>query len=92
MSVASDDALGLGWVPAPAAGSAARRTWPRTARLVWWLLRRPLIPLAVAGVVLLALRIGPVAAVAGLVVVVVGLSVWEHIHPASAVTTNVRAF
>ena len=40
----TDDLLGLGWVPAPGAGSAARKAWPRTARLAWWLARRPLIP------------------------------------------------
>jgi hypothetical protein len=52
MSTTADE-LGLGWVPAPAAGSAARRTWPRTARLAWWLARRPLIPVALAGMVAL---------------------------------------
>src|SRR5262245_5102203 len=57
------DELGLGWVPAPAAGSAARRTWPRTARLAWWLLRRPVIPLALIALVAVGLLSTPVVAV-----------------------------
>ena len=74
----TDDVLGLGWVPAPGAGSAARRTWPRTGRLAWWLARRPLLPLALAGLVALGVVSGPVTAVVAVIVVVAGLSVWQR--------------
>jgi DNA segregation ATPase FtsK/SpoIIIE, S-DNA-T family len=83
VSAFTDDALGLGWVPAPAAGSAARRVWPRTARLVWWLVRRPLIPLAMAGLVVLGVVHGRVPAVVVVVGMVAVLSVWEHAHRSS---------
>jgi S-DNA-T family DNA segregation ATPase FtsK/SpoIIIE len=79
----TDDTLGLGWVPAPGAGSAARKAWPRTARLAWWLARRPLIPLAVAGVVALGALRSPVAAGVLCTVLAGGLSTWEHAHPVS---------
>jgi S-DNA-T family DNA segregation ATPase FtsK/SpoIIIE len=77
------DELGLGWVPAPAAGSAARRTWPRTARLAWWLARRPLIPLGLAVVVVLGVASGPVVAAVAVIAAWVVLSCWEHLHPVS---------
>jgi len=79
----TDDALGLGWVPAPGAGSAARKTSPRAARLAWWLARRPLTPLTFAAFVVLGVRVGLVPAAVVAVAVTAGLSVWEHAHPAS---------
>jgi DNA segregation ATPase FtsK/SpoIIIE, S-DNA-T family len=79
----TDDLLGLGWVPAPGAGSAARKAWPRTARVVWWLARRPLIPLTFVAMVALGVRLGPVAAAVAVIAVTAGLSVWEHAHRSS---------
>jgi DNA segregation ATPase FtsK/SpoIIIE, S-DNA-T family len=77
------DELGQGWVPAPAAGSAARRAWPRTARVAWWLARRPLIPLVLAGIVALGLAWGPVAPAVAVIAAGVALSGWEQVHRTS---------
>ena len=83
VSTMTDDVMGLGWVPAPGAGSAARKAWPRTARLAWSLARRPLLPLTVAAwwpwgscTARWPRPWRPSSLAAG-------LSVWEHVHPAS---------
>ena len=83
VSTMTDDVMGLGWVPAPGAGSAARKAWPRTARMAWSLARRPLLPLAVAALVALGVMHGPMTAAVAAIVAAAGLSVWDHVHPAS---------
>ena len=79
----TDDALGLSWIPAPGAGSAARKAWPRTARLLWWLVRRPFIPVSVAAAAAVMIKYGALTGAVALLVVVAVLSVWEHAHPTS---------
>ena len=72
-----------GWAPGRAAGSVARRSRPGWVRWVGWLLRRPSLVLAVALVVGVGVVEGPAVAAVGVVAVVVGLSVWARLHPAS---------
>lgn len=64
-----------------APGSVARRNWPRSARVAWWLLRHPALLAALTLLVVLVLAVGPTLAVVLVVVAAGGLVGWWQFHP-----------
>jgi DNA segregation ATPase FtsK/SpoIIIE, S-DNA-T family len=75
--------LADGWTPGPAAGSVARRNRPAWTRCTCWLLRRPVLVIALVLLVGAGVVEGPVVTAAGMVAAAIGLALWARLHPAS---------
>jgi DNA segregation ATPase FtsK/SpoIIIE, S-DNA-T family len=75
--------LSEGWAPGRAAGSVARQSRPAWARWAWWLLRRPVVLVALVLVVGAGVVEGPIVAAGGMVAIGVGLGLWARLHLAS---------